>query len=176
MTYANRAYFDLARHSGVMGPAGLPPRIARLFAQQGAEATKVFRLCKAAKSGETGEEIIYQVMGLEGGGERKRFEVSVNPVPGSDDHVAWRLRELPVDEEVHDTLAAAYADFPRPVFALEKSGQIAWANAAMRDALGAIRGGIRHIDDVVLGETLTSRESFGALIVRHIRPKFAARR
>ncbi len=153
VTYANRAYFNLAKEAGVMGPAGLPPRIDRLFAQQGAEATKVFRLCKAAKSGEASEETIYQVMGLEGGGERRRFEVSVRPIRGSDDHVAWRLAEQPVEEDQFDALASAYADFPEPVFALEKSGQIPWANAAMRERLGAERGAIRHIDDVVLGET-----------------------
>ncbi len=153
VTYANSAYFDLSREAGVMGPAGLPPRIDRLFAQQGAEATKVFRLCKAAKSGEAAEEIIYQVMGIEGGGARRRFEVSTRPIRGSDEHVAWRLAEQPVEEEQHDVLAASYADFPEPVFALEKSGQIPWANAAMRERLGAARGDIRHIDDVVLGET-----------------------
>lgn len=153
VTYANRAYFNLARAAGVMGPAGLPPRIDRLFAQQGAEATKVFRLCKAAKSAEPGEEIIYQTMGLAGGGERRRFEVSVRPIRGADEHVTWRLRELPLEEEQHDSLAAAYADFPQAVFALEKSGQIAWANAAAREKLGAARGQLRSIDDVVLGET-----------------------
>ncbi|WP_411816814.1 response regulator [Hyphococcus sp. DH-69] len=153
VTYANRAYTQLAKDAGVMGPAGLPPRIDRLFAQQGAEATKVFRLCKAAKSAEAAEEIIYQTMGLDGGGDRRRFEVSVRPIRGADDHVAWRLRELPVEEEEQDSLAAAYADFPRPVFALEKSGQIAWTNAEMRKKLGADRGTITSIDDVVLGET-----------------------
>ncbi|WP_375201760.1 response regulator [Hyphococcus sp.] len=153
VTYANRTYFQLAKAAGVMGPSGLPPRIDRLFAQQGAEATKVFRLCKAAKSAEAAEEIIYQTMGLAGGGERRRFEVSVRPIRGADEHVAWRLRELPIEDEVQDSLAAAYADFPRPVFALEKSGQIAWANAAARDKLGAQRGQLQAIDDVVLGET-----------------------
>lgn len=153
VTYANAAYFDLAKNAGVVGPAGLPPRIDRLFAQQGAEATKIFRLSRAAKSAEPAEETVYQVMGLKDGGARRRFEVSVRPIRGSEEHVAWRLRELPVEETEHDALAAAYADFPRPVFALERSGQIAWANAAMRAALGAGRGGIMHIDDVVLGET-----------------------
>lgn len=152
VTYANRAYFDLAKEAGVIGPAGLPPRIDRLFAQQGAEATKVFRLCRAAKSAEPAEEVISQLMGVEAGGRRRRFEVTVRPIRNSEDHVAWRLRDLPVEEE-HDALAAAYADFPEPVFALEKSGQIAWVNAAMREALGAARGAVGHIDDVVLGET-----------------------
>lgn len=153
VTYANDAYFELSKSAGVIGPAGLPPRIDRLFAQQGAEATKIFRLSRAAKSAEAAEETVYQVMGLKDGGARRRFEVSVRPIRNSEEHVAWRLRELPVEETEHDALAAAYADFPRPVFALERSGQIAWANAAMRAALGAGRGDIMHIDDVVLGET-----------------------
>ncbi len=174
VTYANRTYSHLAKEAGVTGPAGLPPRIDRFFAQQGAEATKVFRLCRAAKGGEPGEEIIYQLMGLDGG-KRRRFEVSVRPIRGADDHVAWRLRELPVDEEKHDVLASAYADFPRPVLALEKSGQIPWANAALRDALGVARGAICHIDDIVLGETgdlvrtlwRIDRTQLPALIRRH---------
>lgn len=153
VTYANKAYFSLAREAGVIGPSGLPPRIDRLFAQQGAEATKLFRLCRAAKSAAPAEEIIYQVMGLKDGGERRRFEVNVGPLTGSDDLVIWRLRNLPIEEEEHDALASAYADFPRAVFAIEKSGQIAWMNAALRDKLGVARGAIHHIDEIVLGET-----------------------
>jgi two-component system cell cycle sensor histidine kinase/response regulator CckA len=151
--YANAAYFALARDAGVMGLAGLPPRIDRLFAQQGAEATKVFRLCRAAKSAAEATEIIYQQIGLEGGGARRRFEVTTRPVAEAKDFVVWRLRELPVEEKEHDVLAASFADYVRPVFALEKSGQIAWANAALRKALGVSRQDLHHIDDVVLGES-----------------------
>lgn len=151
--YANAAYFALAREAGVMGLAGLPPRIDRLFAQQGAEATKVFRLCRAAKSAAEATEIIYQQIGLEGGGERRRFEVTVRAVDDAREFVVWRLRELPVEENEHDLLAASYADYLRPVFALEKSGQIAWANAAMRKALGFARHELHHIDDIILGES-----------------------
>jgi two-component system cell cycle sensor histidine kinase/response regulator CckA len=151
--YANAAYFALARAAGVMGLAGLPPRIDRLFAQQGAEATKVFRLCRAAKSAAEATEIIYQQIGLEGGGARRRFEVTTRPVAEANDFVVWRLRELPVEEKEHDVLAASFADYVRPVFALEKSGQIAWANAALRKALGVSRQELHHINDVVLGES-----------------------
>jgi two-component system cell cycle sensor histidine kinase/response regulator CckA len=153
VVYANATYFALAREAGVMGPAGLPPRIDRLFGQQGAEATKVFRLCRAAKSGAAAEETIYQQIGLEGGGARRRFEVATRAVDSADGYASWRLRELPVEEREHDALAASFADFPRPVLAVEKSGQIAWANAAMRKALGVARRDLHHIDDVVLGET-----------------------
>lgn len=150
--YANAVYFALAREAGVVGPAGLPPRIDRLFAQQGAEATKVFRLCRAAKSAAEATEIIYQQIGLAGGGSRRRFEVSTRAVTEAGDYIAWRLRELPIEEAEHDTLAAAYADYLRPVFALEKSGQIAWANIAMRKALGLARQELHHVDDIILGE------------------------
>lgn len=153
VAYANSAYFELAREAGVIGPTGLPPRIDRLFAQQGVEATKVFRLCRAAKSAARAEEILHQQIGLKGGGTRRRFEVAVRPVAGANDYVSWQLRELPLEEEQHDMLAATLADYPRPVFALEKSGQLAWANASMRKALSATRSSLRHVNDVVLGET-----------------------
>jgi two-component system cell cycle sensor histidine kinase/response regulator CckA len=153
VVYANAAYFALAGAAGVAGPGGLPPRIDRLFSQQGAEATKLFRLCRAAKSGVAGAETICQRMGLEGGGARRRFEIATYPIAGARDFASWRLRELPVDEEAHDFLAAAYADHPRPVFALERSGQIAWANAATRDALGFSRSELQHIEDILLGES-----------------------
>ncbi|MGE0409679.1 MAG: response regulator [Amphiplicatus sp.] len=149
VAYANAAYQSLAREAGAIGPAGLPPRIDRLFAQQGAEATKLFRLCRAAKSAASADEVINQHIGA----ARRRFAVSVRPLKGSDEHVAWRLRELSVEEEQHDVLAAAFADYVRPVFALERSGEIAWANAAARAALGAERGGLARLDDIVLGET-----------------------
>jgi len=150
IAYANRAYFRLAREARAIGAAGLPPRIDRLFAQQGAEATKIFRLCRAAKGGERAEEVVQQAIGA---GARRRFALSVAPVGGSEEYVVWRLREMPVEDAEQDALAAAYADFPQPVFALEKSGQVAWSNAAMRAAVGAASEGVRHIDDIVLGET-----------------------
>ncbi len=152
VVFANRQYQRLAREAGVEGFSGLPPRIERLFAQQGAEAMKIFRLCRAARSGDTAHEEIYQVSPVLDGA-RRRFFVSVQPIKGDDIHATWSLRELPVEEEAHDPLASAYADYLRPVFALEKSGQIMWANAMMRERLGAEKGTLHHIDDVVLGET-----------------------
>lgn len=151
VVYANAGYVRLARAAGLMGPAGLPPRIDRLFSQGGSEATKLFRLCRAAKSAAAGEEIIRPLIGADA--RRRRFEVSVRPVPGAEDHVAWRIRELPMEEEEQGALAASYADYLRPIFGLEKSGQIAWTNAALRDRLGVERGALHSIDDIVLGET-----------------------
>ncbi len=150
VVYANAAYLALAREAGVVNRIGLPPRIDRLFAQQGGEATKLFRLCRAAKSAESAREIIYQTIGLDGGA-RRRFETSVDPVTASSEHVVWRLRELPKEDKDDDALAAAFADFPAPILAVERSGQIAWSNAALRDSLGAERP--HALSDIVLGET-----------------------
>jgi len=153
VVYANKIYQQLAKEAGVEGYSGLPPRIERLFGQQGAEAMKIFRLCRSARSGEYAHEEIYQMSGLMDQARRRRFDVAVRPIDGDDEHVTWTLHELPVDEEVHDPLASAYADYLRPVFALEKSGQITWANGCMRTKLGVGKGALHHINDVVLGET-----------------------
>jgi len=153
VVYANPAYRQLAREAMITGPSDLPPRIERLFAHQDAEAMKIFRLSRAARSGTPANEELYQLIGLGGDARRRRFDISVAPVSGDTDYVSWTLTELPAEDEVHDTLASSFADYLRPVFALERSGQIAWVNRAMRARLGAPRGGIMHIDDVVLGET-----------------------
>ncbi|MGF1544330.1 MAG: ATP-binding protein [Parvularculaceae bacterium] len=157
VVYTNKAYFDLAAAAGVAGASGLPPRIERLFSQQGDEATKIFRLCRAAACGVKADETIHQLIGLEGGGRWRRFAVSTTPlgedVEGKAGFASWRLRELALEENEADAISAAYADYVRPVFAMEKSGVIAWTNAAMRDRLGASRGTLHSIEDVVLGET-----------------------
>ena len=152
VVYANRAYCALARLAGANGP--LPPRIDRLFSQSGSEAGKIFRLYKAAKSGAALSETLQQTFPSEDGTlVRRRFAVEISPLTEADAFILWRLKLLPVEEEAQDTLAASYADFPRPVFAIENSGAIAWTNAAMRARVGASRGALRDIDDIVLGET-----------------------
>ncbi|MEO0320848.1 MAG: hypothetical protein AAF199_08165, partial [Pseudomonadota bacterium] len=133
VVFGNASYQKLAAQAHVMNEAGIPPRIERLFAQQGAESMKIFRLCRAARSGNSACEDIYQLIGFGDQARRRRFEVCVAPIKNDENHSAWTLRELPVDEEEHDALAAAYADYLRPIFAVERSGQIAWSNAAMRE-------------------------------------------
>ncbi len=153
VVFANQKYKQIAEEAGVGGFSGVPPRIERLFSQQGAEAMKIFKLCRAARSGEPMSEDVYQIVALPSGTKRRRYEVSVNPIANDETHVTWNLRALTDDEEEHDFLAVAYSDYVRPVFAMEKSGQITWTNGAMREKLGVAKGSIHHIDDVVLGET-----------------------
>ena len=153
VVFANRAYVDIASRAGLMQKTKLPPRIDRLFSQRGEEATKVFKLCRAAKSGEAAEEVLNQTLDEEAGAPRRRIHVSLRALPGRSDFIAWHLRELPTDDTQFDRLAAAYADFPTPVIGVERSGELAFVNASARTQLGAGRGHLNHIDDIVLGET-----------------------
>ncbi|GGD00383.1 ATP-binding protein [Aquisalinus flavus] len=151
VVYANEAYQQVAEQAGIRGTSGLPPRIDRLFNASGPESRKVFRLCRAAKSGQPTEEIITQMMGAEAGAARlRRFEISLRPMRDKAEHIAWRLREQEV-EDVVDTLTTAYRKYPRPVFGLERSGQIVWYNEAMAEWVGAIKGSLQ-LSDFILGE------------------------
>ena len=154
--YANAAYMAIAGEAAIQGASGLPPRLDRLFAQAGPESRKIFRLCRAAKSGLATEEVITQLMGAGKQARLRRFEVNLRPMAkrGRDEdnqYVAWRLRELAV-EEVADTLASAYHEFPRAVMGLEPSGRIAWFNQVMADFVGTSTRTQLHMSDIVLGE------------------------
>lgn len=153
VVYGNEQYMRLAREAGVVSSTGLPPRIDRLFAQATGESSKMFRLARAARSGLEADEIITQSMGKwqNGSPKRRRFEVSVRPMADHGRHIAWRLREVPI-QDAKDSYRAAYEHYPRPVLALERSGNIVWLNKAAKDLLGV--GAIRDISisDLFLGE------------------------
>ncbi len=154
VVYANEQYMKIARLAGVVGVTGLPPRIDRLFSQSSGESSKMFRLARAARSGLEADEIITQTMGLQDDGspQKRRYEISVRPMADKGKHVAWRLREMPV-ETAKDTFRKAYEAYPRPVLALERSGNIAWLNEAAKELLGV--GTIRDVSfsDIILGES-----------------------
>ncbi len=165
VVYGNEAYMNIAKGAGILGASGLPPRIDRLFAQAGPESRKIFRLCRAAKSGLATEEVITQLMGAGKNSRLRRFEITIRPmvktirttthngrVSETAQYVVWRLREMAV-EEVSDSLALAYQDYPRPVMGLERSGRIAWMNNAMADFLGVSTGTQVDLADIVLGES-----------------------
>ncbi len=134
LVYANPAYSALARAAGASGLSGLPPRIDRLFAGGGDESARIFKLCRAALSGQSERAIVSMVMGVEAP-RLRRFEISTRPVPKNEQLAYWRVRELAIEEAI-DSLASAYADFPRPVAAVEKSGRFAWLNLEARKLFG----------------------------------------
>ncbi len=151
VVYANDAYRALAEDAGVEGAAGLPPRIDRLFAQQGPDAAKVFRLCRAARAGEPAEEAVFQRIGLSGGGARRRFEISVAPVRTRQPYAAWRIREVAVEREDEDPVAKAYGPAPVPIFSFDRGGGVVSVNDAMR-ARFDIGDGAIAVEDLILGE------------------------
>lgn len=160
VVYANEAYMRLAEEAGVVGGTGLPPRIERLFGGSGRESTKTFRLARAAKSAAEADEVITQVIGndADGNAQRRRFEVAVRPMrtpraqaAKSGQYVAWRLREVAI-ENARDDLRAAFQSYPRAVFALEPSGAIAWTNGAANEAIGIKEGQSVALSDFILGE------------------------
>ncbi|MBI1391473.1 MAG: response regulator [Alphaproteobacteria bacterium] len=152
VAYANNAYRTLALEAGLGAGATVPPRIDRLFAQQGKDASKVYRLCRAARAGQSAEEIVFQRFGVDHGGAERRFQVSASPIEGASPYVAWRVKELPIERRDHDALEMAYADVPTPICAIDRAGRIATSNAAMRKTFG-LGDGVRTLDEIVLGET-----------------------
>jgi len=152
VVYANAAYVDLARSAGASGLSGLPPRIDRLFASSGEESARVFRLCRAAQSGRAARETVTLMLGVDGRPRLRRFDIATRPLPRGDGLSYWRVRELPV-EEASDALAAAYADLPRPIIAVEKTGRVAWANAAARRLCGAEADAPLSLDRLTLGDS-----------------------
>ncbi|MEM1409792.1 MAG: ATP-binding protein, partial [Pseudomonadota bacterium] len=159
VVYANDAYMSIAEEAGIIGATGLPPRIDRLFGQSGTESSKMFRLAKACRSGIPAEEEVTQAMGhathrAKGELPVRRFLVSVRPMrPSADGQVyaAWRLNELELSRQ-KDNLKAAFANYPRAVVAVERSGSIAWVNDAASRLFGTKRGQALSLGDVVLGE------------------------
>ena len=167
VVYANDAYLQIAKEAGVRGATGLPPRIDRLFGQSGTESSKMFRLAKACRSGTPGEEELTQTMGRstfqrKGDLPVRRFSVHVRPMRPSPDgevYSAWRLHEIEVDR-TQDNLKSAFANLPRAVLAVERSGSVAWMNAAACDLFGTKPGQAVALGDLVLGES--------APVVRHL--------
>jgi two-component system cell cycle sensor histidine kinase/response regulator CckA len=154
VVYANDGYLALAQQAGVLTATGLPPRIDRLFGQAGSESSKMFRLARAARSGDRADEIITQTMGLPNAPERygrRRFEVSVRAMNDKGQHVAWRLRELAV-ENPSDDLRQAFKSYPRAVVAVERSGTLNWLNDRAAELLGVKAGAHVAMSDFLLGE------------------------
>ena len=106
--------------------------------------------------GVAADEVITQTMGAKGAAAavapRRRFEVAVRPMQDGEGHMAWRLREVPI-ELARDTYRTAYLDYPRPVLALEKSGAIVWMNKTAAELIGVRLGAAVSLEDFVLGET-----------------------
>ncbi|MEM6414660.1 MAG: response regulator [Pseudomonadota bacterium] len=173
VVYANAAYKNLATVMGIGGSSALPPRFDRIFAAEGSDAKKLFSLARAAKGMQSArEEIFLKGAALsawptdganansrlsDGVSVRQRFEVSLTPHAAprsrSENLVGWRIRELPIDDDDAAALSLPYSHLPIAVFALDRSGEIIWANDVFYRNTGLDHLSLLTLDDLILGDT-----------------------
>ncbi|MGE3142076.1 MAG: ATP-binding protein [Hyphomonadaceae bacterium] len=130
---ANAAYMALAEDSGALGESDRPPAMSRLFGADPMLSAPMFRLARAAQSGQTRrEELPQTAMGQ----SARRYEASVGPMSGG--RVLWRLRELASGQETggDDHKRLFLDDAPIGFFAAHSDGAITYMNRALRAVLG----------------------------------------
>ncbi len=134
---ANAAYLDIAESAGVLGESDRPPMMSRLFGGDPVLSAPMFRLSKAAQSGQARREDLPATSALNG--KLVRYQASVGPA--SNGCVLWRLRETGVAGE-HAAPAGEGArdlfldDSPVGFFAAQADGAIVYMNRALRSVLG----------------------------------------
>ncbi len=132
---ANAAYVDLAEAAGVLGESDRPPMLSRLFGADPMLSAPMFRLSKAAQSGQTRREHLPATAAL--GGQLARYEACVGPMPGG--YVLWRLREIGGANEGEanaDARRFFLDDAPIGFFTARADGSVAYMNRALRSVLG----------------------------------------
>jgi len=133
----NMAYATLAQAADMMGGSDRPPMLSRLFGADPMQSAPMFRLARAAGSGQTRREELPATGSLSPDGRLARYQASVAPMPSG--HVLWRLREIGAgaredsDNEVHQVFLD---DAPVGFFAANADGAIVYMNRALRSVLG----------------------------------------
>ncbi|MEM6947157.1 MAG: response regulator [Pseudomonadota bacterium] len=127
--------------------------VDRLFNASPAVSAPVFRLGKAARSGEARREILPPVT-LGRDGVPAQFEVGVSPLPRG--RCLWRLRRIAGSEEATgaaDLRSLYVEDAPMGFFAARPDGNLTYANGWLRELLG-LPEQIREvrIDDIMRPE------------------------
>ena len=153
MMFANTAYRDLAREAGVTGPAGLTPRVDRLFAQKEEGSSALFRLCQGALTGRDTEEMLSQTFGATGAPLTRRYSISARPLKGETELILWRFREAPRDDREVKARMRTLNRVPDPVFRLTAEDQLDWANRAAHEQFAdGLRRGRPALDVLFEGE------------------------
>jgi two-component system cell cycle sensor histidine kinase/response regulator CckA len=133
---ANTRYLEVAEAAGVLGESDRPPMLSRLFGADPGLSAPMFRLAKAAQSGQGRREDLPATSALTG--KLVRYEASVSPIPGG--YVLWRLREQGVSAESASAESSGrdlfLDDAPVGFFAAYPDGSIAYMNRALRSVLG----------------------------------------
>ncbi|MBY0562816.1 MAG: response regulator [Hyphomonadaceae bacterium] len=133
---ANAAYLAIAETAGVLGESDRPPMMNRLFGADPLLSAPMFRLSRAAQSGQTRREVLPSTAAI--GGAHARYEASVAPAPGG--FVLWRLRKLGEAEQAAcapDANQMFLDDAPVGFFAARADGAILYMNRTLRAVLQA---------------------------------------
>ncbi|MEO0784337.1 MAG: response regulator [Pseudomonadota bacterium] len=110
--------------------------IDRLFSASPTVSAPIFRLGKAARTGEARREVLPPIT-LGKDGVPAQFEVGVSPLPKG--RCLWRLRRIAGSEEATgaaDLRSLYVEDAPMGFFAARPDGTITYANGWLRELLG----------------------------------------
>lgn len=148
-TYKELTKMALAGQSDAMGAVS----VDRIFSAAPGLAAPIFRLSKAAKTGQRHREIL-PAMTLGTEPMPVQYEASVAPLKSG--RVVWRLRRISGDHNMTgsaDMKAVYVEDAPMGFFSASADGAISYANAWLRDLLGLPENarGIR-LDDIMRPE------------------------
>jgi two-component system cell cycle sensor histidine kinase/response regulator CckA len=134
---ANASYLALAHAADEMGSSDRPPMMSRLFGADPMQSAPMFRLARAAGSGQQRREELPPTSALSQDGRVIRYEASVGPMPSG--HVLWRLREVSAAagaEISADAHQVFLDDAPVGFFAANPDGSVVYMNRALRAVLG----------------------------------------
>ncbi|MFT3726248.1 MAG: ATP-binding protein [Terricaulis sp.] len=134
---ANASYLALAEAADMLGGSDRPPMMSRLFGADPMQSAPMFRLARAAGSGQQRREELPATSALTADGRLVRYEASVGPMPSG--HVLWRLREVSAGagtDTTGDTHQVFLDDAPVGFFAANPDGSIVYMNRALRAVLG----------------------------------------
>ena len=169
VVYANEAYHRII---GMPEEAGTPT-IEQHFSGDPRVSEKLFRLARAARQGNAGEEEFPHAVADDTAGDEdgmRWFRVSVRQVPlrpgrgGRSAHTLWLVDDITGERRREDSAFASlqqmvdYLDHaPAGFLSAEPSGAITYMNATMARWLGhdlsAVADGKLTLGDVIIGDT-----------------------
>ncbi len=133
---SNAAYAALSKDLGVVSETERAASVDRLFGSNPGLNAPIYRLSRAAKSGEGRRETL-PAIAIGDDNAPVQFEVTVSPLENR--RTMWRLRRL---EALSGAMGSADAralfveDAPLGFFIARANGQISYANGWIRDYLG----------------------------------------